>query len=163
MTVTDPAPTHDLRTPIGSDGNAADVRYLEEASAALPPIMAACDAAAGRSGRHDVRALARHALTVQTHQLSAISDCLLAWGRPDAARPRTTDAEALVGLQGPALDRVFAARLTEYALASISRARVEMMIGASRTARPIAEHAIHAQDRQLAALDLLFPAAVGQG
>lgn len=160
MTVADPAPAHDLQTPTRPDGNATDVRYLEEASAALLPIMAACDAAAERSAQHDVRVLARRALAVQTDQLSAISDCLLAWGRQDATRPRTTDAEALVGLHGRALDRVFVARLTEHALASITSARVEMVHGASRTARPIAERAIHAQDRQLAELDRLFPPAV---
>ena len=160
MTATNPAPVQDVRTRTRPDGNDADVRYLEEASAALLQIMAVCDAAAGRSARHEVRVMARHALAAQTHQLSDISDCLLAWGRPEATRPRTTDADALVGLQGRELDHVFAARLTAYAHASITSARVEMMVGASETARPIAERAIHEQDRQLAALDLLFPAAV---
>lgn len=161
MRVANPAPVHDRENsrPYGND---ADARYLEESSAALLSIMAACDAAAGRSTSDDVRALARDALADQTHQLSAISDCLLAWGRPEATRPRTTDAEALVGLHGRALDQVFVDRLTAHAHASITRARAEMVAGVSRTARPIAEHAIHTHDRQLAALDLLFPSTVGR-
>ena len=67
-------------------------------------------------------------------------------------RPRTTDADALVGLHGGVLDRVFLERLTAHAHASITGARAEMVAGVSRSARPIAERAIHAQDRQVAAL-----------
>lgn len=152
MTVTNPAPTHHLATAIRPDGNATDIHYLEEASAALLPMMAACDAAAGRSSRRDVRALARDALSVQTQQLSAISEVLCAWGRTNVVRLRTTNADALVGLHGAGLDRVFVERLTAHAHASINGARAEMVAGASRSARPIAEHAIHAHYRQLAAL-----------
>jgi uncharacterized protein (DUF305 family) len=158
MTVANPAPAHHLDTATRPDGNATDVRYLEEASAALLPIMAACDAAAGRSARRDVRALARGALSVQTQQLSAISEVLRAWGRTDVVRPRTTDADALVGLHGGVLDRVFLERLTAHAHASITGARAEMVAGVSRSARPIAERAIHAQDRQVAALARLVRA-----
>jgi hypothetical protein len=78
MTAAKPAPAHHVDTATRPDGNATDVRYLEEASAALLPIMAACDAAAGRSASRDVRALARGALTVQTRQLSEVSDVLRA-------------------------------------------------------------------------------------
>lgn len=152
MTVANPAPARHLDTVTRPDGNATDVRYLEEASAALLPIMAACDAAASRSARRDVRALARGALSVQTQQLSAISEILRAWGRTDAIRPRTTGADALVGLHGGVLDRVFLERLTAHAHASTAHARAEMVAGASPSARPIAERSIHAQDRQLSAL-----------
>jgi uncharacterized protein (DUF305 family) len=152
MTVTNPGPTPHLDTASRPDGNASDIHYLEEASAALLPIMAACDAAAARSSRQDVRALARDALSVQTQQLSAIAEVLRAWGRTDVVRLRTTNADALVGLHGAGLDRVFLERLTAHAHASINGARAEMVAGASRSARPIAEHAIHVQCRQVAAL-----------
>lgn len=157
MHVSTPVPHEDTETTARPDGNDADLRYLQEASAALLPIMAACDAAAQRSTRDDVRALARSALTMQTDQLAAISECLLAWGRPDGTRPRTTAGEALVGLHGRTLDLALAARLTAHAHLSNAGARIEMRSGASRTARPIAERAIRGHDRQLSALDLLFP------
>ena len=50
------------------EGNATDLRYLEDAVAALVPIMAVC-AGATRSSRPDVRALARDALSVQARPL----------------------------------------------------------------------------------------------
>lgn len=151
--------------PLGraADGNATDVAYLEEASAALLLIMAACDAAARRSATREVRVLARDALSVQTQQLAAISEVLLAWKRADVTRPRTTVAQALVGLRGGALDRMFLERLTAHAHASITGARVEMVAGASRSARPIAERAIHAQHLQLAALSRLIRAPTTAG
>lgn len=133
-------------------GNAIDLRYLEDAGAALAPIMAVCESAAARSASRDVRALARDALTVQGDQLSAISTVLRAWQRPEPTRAPLADAHALVGLGGEALDRVFAERLDAYARASIAGARGEMVGGASRPARLVAEDAIHTGDRQLAAL-----------
>lgn len=136
-------------------GNATDLHYLEQAGAALAPIMAVCDAAATRSSSNDVRALARDALSVQELQLSAISTVLRAWRRPALATAPVTDAEALVGLGGEALDRVFVERLRAHARASIAGARGEMVGGASRAARLVAEEAIHAGDRQVAALLLV--------
>lgn len=152
MTAANPAPAHHRDNAARPDGNATDVRYLEETAATLLPIMAACDAAASRSARGDVRALARRALAVQTRQLAAISQVLRDWGRADAVRPRTTDADALVGLRGGVLDEALFERLTAHAHASTAMARAEMVGGASSSARLIAERAIHAQDRQLAAL-----------
>jgi uncharacterized protein (DUF305 family) len=135
-------------------GNATDLRYLEDAGAALAPIMAVCESAAARSASSDVRALAREALTVQGHQLSTISTVLRAWQRPEPTRAPLADAHAhaLVGLGGAALDRVFVERLDAHARASIAGARGEMVGGASRPARLVAEDAIHSGDRQLAAL-----------
>jgi uncharacterized protein (DUF305 family) len=133
-------------------GNATDVRYLEEAGAALAPIMALCESAAARSHSSDVRALARDALSVQGHQLSAISTVLRGWQRPEPARSPLPDGQALVGLGGEALDRVFVERLDAHARASIAGARGEMVGGASRPARLVARNAIHSGDRQLAAL-----------
>ena len=52
--------------------------------------------------------------------------------------------------------QVFADALTAHAHESIAAARAEMVAGASRDARAIAEHAIRAEYRQLAALDLLL-------
>ena len=159
MTSANTPPAPDPEPAIRRDGNAADLRYLEEASAALLPIMAATDAAASRGTTNGVRVLARDALAVQTDQLEAISSCLLAWARVDGTRPATTRSQALAGLHGRLLDEAFAERLAAHAHASITAAQREMVSGASRRARPIAQDAIQAQHRQLAALDLLFPAA----
>ena len=139
------------------DGNAVDIRYLQEASAALLTIMAATDAAASRGTTNDVRVLARDALSVQTEQLETISSCLLAWGREDGTRPGTTRSEALTGLHGRQLDHAFGDRLAAHARDSIAAAQVEMVSGASRRVRPIAEKAIKAQHHQLASLGQLFP------
>jgi uncharacterized protein (DUF305 family) len=162
MTVLNPAPRDDASTARRPDGNDVDLHYLEEARAALRPVMAISHAVSGRATGHDLRALARDALSAQTRQLAAISACLLAWDRPKTAGPRPAATEALPGLHGPTLDRVFADQLTAHAHASITAARAEMVAGASRSARAIAEDAIGAQYRQLAALDLLFPPAIRQ-
>ena len=74
------------------EGNATDLLYLEDAVAALAPIMAVC-AGAARSSRPDVRALARDALSVQTDRFAAISAVLLGWGRPEKATPPIARAE----------------------------------------------------------------------
>ena len=66
------------------EGNATDLLYLEDAVAALAPIMAVC-AGAARSSRPDVRALARDALSVQTDRFAAMSAVLLGWGQPEKA------------------------------------------------------------------------------
>lgn len=163
MTSAEHAPTTyvrgHVRAHVGSgprpDGNAADLRYVQQACAALGPIMAACESAASRSERHDVRAVAGRAYVVQSHELRAISDVLRAWGRPDLARRTPTEAEALAGLAGLALDRTFVERLSAHAYASIAAARAELVTGASPAARVLAERAIHAEDRQLAALQRL--------
>lgn len=133
------------------EGNATDLLYLEDAVAALAPIMAVC-ASASRSSRPDVRALARDALSVQTDRFAAISAVLLGWGRPEKASPPIAGRETLDGLDGEALDRLFVDRLTAHTHASLIRSRAEMVAGASRSTRSLAEHAIHADDRQLAAL-----------
>jgi uncharacterized protein (DUF305 family) len=148
MTATEP-------TSRARDGNATDLRYLEEAGAALAPIMAVCGAAATRSASSDVRALASDALSVQGRQLSQISTVLHAWQRPAPAPSPVPDADALDGLRGEALDRVFVERLHAHARASIAGARGEMVGGASPSARRVAEDAIHAGDRQVAALLLV--------
>ena len=139
------------------EGNASDTRYLTEALAALEPIVAACGAAA-RSARPDVRALARAARSEETVRRSAISGVLHDWGRLEAAHREVTEAEALAGLEGEALDRAFVERLVAGTHASIAGAHAEMVVGASRSARLVARHAIHAGYRQLAALEGLLPA-----
>ena len=133
------------------EGNATDLRYLEDAVAALVPIMAVC-AGATRSSRPDVRALARDALSVQTDRFAAMSAVLLGWGQPEKAPPPIAPPGALDGLGGEALDRMFVDRLTAHAHASLIRSRAELVAGASRSTRSLAEHAIHADDRQLAVL-----------
>lgn len=137
------------------DGNATDLRYLEQSCAALVSIMAACGTAAARSERHDVRAVASRARAVQAQQLRATSDVLRAWGQPDPTRHAPTEGDALVGLVGQLLDRTFVERLSAHAYASIAAARAELVTGASPAARLLAEGAIHAEDRQLAALERL--------
>ena len=133
------------------EGNATDLRYLEDAVAALVPIMAVC-VGASRSSRPDVRALARDALSVQADRFAAMSAVLLGWGQPEKAPPPIAPPGALDGLGGEALDRMFVDRLTAHAHASLIRSRAEMVAGASRSTRSLAEHAIHADDRQLAVL-----------
>lgn len=141
------------------DGNDEDVRYLLEARAALFPIMAASRAAATLAGSPHVRSLARVALAEQGDQLAAITACLHDWGHTDPADPAPARAGALAdvltGLRGPEVDRVFVLVLTDHARASLVRARVEMVAGASPLVRPIAEAAIHEHDRRLAALQHL--------
>ena len=139
------------------DGNVTDLRYLEHTLAALEPIVAACGAAA-RSSRPDLRAIARAVRSEQTLRRSAISDVLHNWGWLETAYREVTEAEALAGLEGDALDRALVERLLAGAHASILGARAEMVTGASRSARLVARHAIHAGYRQLAALDGLLPA-----
>lgn len=136
-------------------GNDEDVRYLLEARAALFPIMAASRAAATHGSSPHVRSLARLALAEQGDQLAAITACLTAWGHEDLAPPTPTIAEVLEGLRGRELDHAFAVVLTDHAHDSLVRARIEMVAGASPVARPIAEAAIHKQDRRLAALERL--------
>lgn len=156
MTRTQAAPGDDTTIP-QHDGNDVDVHYLEHTHAALGPIMAASNAAAVQGTDHHVRALARLAYAEQTDQLATISACLLAWGRPTAVEPHAPLAEAATRVQGPTRDHVFADQLTAHAHASLASARLELVAGVSHTARPIAEAAIHKQDRRLAALHLLFP------
>ncbi|MCY4726557.1 hypothetical protein NYO98_09740 [Nocardioides sp. STR2] len=142
-----PGPTTDALP----EGNPADLLYLEEAVAALSQIMAVC-AGADRSSRTDVRALARAALSVQTDRFTAVSTVLHGWGRPDGSGPASTGVDALDGLDGEALDRAFVEALTAYTHASTVRSRAELVAGASRATRNLAEHAIHEDDRQLADL-----------
>ena len=78
---------------------------MRDAVAALVPIMAVC-AGATRSSRPDVRALARHALSVQTDRFAAMSSVLLGWGQPEKAPPLIAPPGALDGLGGEALDRM---------------------------------------------------------
>ena len=149
------------RDPTGVDahakpeGNATDLLYLEDAVAALAPIMAVC-AGAARSSRPDVRALARDALSVQTDRFGAISAVLLGWGRPEKVSPPIAGPKALDGLDGEALDQLFMDRLTAHTHASLIRSRAEMVAGASRSTRSLAEDAIHADDRELASLRALL-------
>ena len=141
------------------EGNATDLRYLEDAVAALVPIMAVC-AGATRSSRPDVRALARDALSVQADRSAAMSAVLLGWGQPPKAPPPIAPPGGLDELGGEALDQLFVDRLTAHANASLIRSRAELVAGASRSTRSLAEHAIHADDRQLSVLHglLLDPA-----
>ena len=144
------------------DGNAADVHYLEEASAALGPIMTASRAVATSGRSHHVRALARLALAEQADQLAAITAALSVWGRLEDLGASTPFPNAVPELQDAHQDRVFTDHLTAHAHASLKSARAEMIAGASPAARSIAEQAIHAHNRRLAALVLLFPPTTPQ-
>lgn len=139
------------------DGNAADVHYLEEAHAALGPIMAASRDIATSGRSHHVRALARLAFAEQADQLAAITAALAAWGQLDTCSTSTPlpDPSRQQGSEGQDLD--FTDHLTAHAHASLASARAEMIAGASPTARSIAEQAIHAHDRRLVAISLLLP------
>ena len=139
------------------DGNAADVQYLEEARAALGPIMAASRDIATSGRSHHVRALARLALAEQADQLAAITAALTAWGQLDIRSTSTPFPDAKREQDVTDQDLDFADHLTAHAHASLASARAEMIAGASPTARSIAEQAIHAHDRRLAAISLLFP------
>lgn len=140
------------RVGVGPDGNAADQHYLEQAAASLGPIMAACEAGAVRSPRPDVRVLVREARDVHAAQLSAVADILHAQGRPSPAYVRAGEVADLARLAGASLDRALVERLTAHARASIAAARTELVVGASPSVRRLAERAIHAEDRLLAAL-----------
>ena len=141
------------------DGNDADLRYLQQSRAALVPVVEGCRTVATRGGDDDVRALARSTWVEQADRLSAVSACLRAWGTAADTRPHPSSIDALAPLHGAALDRAFADQLTSHAHASIDAARVELVAGAGRAERQIAEDAIHAEDRRLARLALL---ATGQ-
>jgi hypothetical protein len=146
-------------------GNPADLLYLEEAAAGLSRIIPVC-ADAVRSSRPDVRALARAASAVQTDRLTAVSTLLREWGRSvGSGRGATGDGalDGLDGLDGEALDRAFVDRLTAHTHASIVRSRAELVAGASRVTRHLAENAIHEDDRQLRRLRVLLRAQARQG
>ena len=170
-------PETTFRTPVGTtsatttampsgrrrhNSNAADVHYLEEARDALGPIMAASRGTATSGRSHHVRGLARLALAEQTDQLAAITAALSVWGRLDALGPPTPLPDAVPEVASTDQDQVFADHLTAHAHASLMSARVEMIAGANPAARSIAEQAIHAHDRRLAALTLLFPPTTPQ-
>lgn len=137
--------------------NAADVHYLEEARDALGPIMTASRAVATSGRSHHVRALARLALAEQGDQLAAITAALSAWGRLDALIASPPPVDSVLEPHGTDQDRIFADHLAAHAHASLASARAEMIAGANPAARSIAEEAIHAHDRGLAAVRLLFP------
>jgi hypothetical protein len=156
MIIAQPAGPPDVaarpRLGVRPDGNAADQRYLEEAAGALGPIMAACEAGAVRSPRPDVRILVREARGVHAAPLSAIAEILHAQGRPGPSYVRTGEVADLARLAGAALDRALVERLTAHAHASIAAARTELVVGVSPSVRRLAERAIHAEDRLIAAL-----------
>lgn len=158
MTGSHPRVDHLSAGPARPDGNDADLRYLAHAHAALGPVVAACSTALARGGSTGVRALARSTWVEQTYQLAAIAACLDGWRAPGGEEARGGPVDALAGLHGAALDRAFADQLRAHAHASIAAARSEMVAGASRGARQVAEHVIHAEDRRLAALERLHPA-----
>lgn len=159
MIIAQPAPVPGVaaqpRPGLRPDGNAADQLYLEEAAAALGPIMAACEAGAARSTCADVRVLVREARGVHAAQLSAIADVLHAQGRPVAPYAGAREVADLVGLRGAALDGAVVERLVAHAHAAIAAARTELVVGVSPSVRRLAERAIHAEDRLLGALGRL--------
>jgi uncharacterized protein (DUF305 family) len=144
------------------NGNAADVHYLKEARDALGPIMAASRGIATSGRSHHVRGLARLALAEQTDQLAAITAALTGWGRLDVPGASTPLPGALPEVASTDQDQAFADHLAAHAHASLTSARAEMIAGANPAARSIAEQAIHAHDRRLAALTLLFPPTTPQ-
>jgi uncharacterized protein (DUF305 family) len=151
MTVREPAAY--TSRPRRRDGNDDDLHYLEETRAALRPAMALSFAAASSESRgHQVRALARDALTTQTRQLAEVSDCLLAWDRTEVAVAAPAETGTARDFQGEATDRDFADQLRTHSHLSIAAARAEMVTGASHRVRQIAEDAIRSHYRQLAAL-----------
>jgi uncharacterized protein (DUF305 family) len=139
------------------DGNAADVHYLEEARAALGPIMAASRAVAASGRSHHVRALARLAHAEQADELAAITAVLSRWRQLDVHSGSTPLPDAVRALRTTDQDQHFVDHLTAHAHASVAAARAEMIAGASPAARSLAEQAIHAHDRRLSAISLLFP------
>ena len=157
MIIAQPADVPDVaarpRLGVRPDGNAADQHYLEEAAGALGPIMAACEAGAARSPRPAVRILVREAKGVHAAQLSAIAEILHAQGRPGPSYVRAGEVADLARLAGAALDRALVERLTAHAHASIAAARTELVVGVSPSVRRLAERAIHADDRLIAALE----------
>lgn len=159
MTGSHQAIDHLSAVPQRPDGNDADLLYLEQAHAALGPVVAACSTALAHGGSSGVRALARSTWVEQTHHLAAISACLGVWRAPGGEDAWVAPVDALAGLHGADLDRAFTAQLTAHAHASIASARTEMVAGASRAARQVAEHVIHSEDRRLAALERLLPVA----
>jgi len=144
------------------DGNDVDLHYLQQARAALGPVLEGCRTVATRGGDDDVRALARSTWVEQSDRLAAVSACLREWGAAADTSPQPASADALAPLHGAALDRAFADQLTSHAHASIEAARVELVAGAGRAERQIAEDAIHAEDRRLGRLALLAVPAAGQ-
>ena len=158
-------PTLDDRTDTSAarhDGNDVDLHYLQQSRAALGPVLEGCRTVATRGGNDDVRALARSTWVEQADRLAAVSARLREWGTAADTSPHPASADALAPLHGAALDRAFADQLTSHAHASIDAARVELVAGAGRVERQIAEDAIHAEDRRLARLALLAVPAAGQ-
>lgn len=139
------------------DGNETDLRYLEDTAAALGPILAAAATAAAAAGT-EVRIVAGTSLVEHGARHAAITALLHDWGRSVHHDLPATPAEALAGLRGDALEEVFLVRLAAHAHASTADARMEMIAGASRSARALAEQAIHADDRRLATLAALLAA-----
>lgn len=152
MIITTDARQPDPRPVAGPEGNATDLRFLEGAVASLEPIVVACAAAAARSSQPEVRAVALASLSALTDRLSAVSALLDDWGRAPVPPPRPSAADAPEWPHAEPLDGDFLERLAAYTHASTADARAEMVTGASRSARLLAERAIHADDRQLAAL-----------
>jgi hypothetical protein len=153
------APRPEVDAHAKPEGNATDLLYLEDSVAALATIMVVCTGAT-HSSRPDVRALAHEALSGQVGRSAAISAVLHGWGRPEMASPPVVvgldGLEGVEGLDGEALDRLFVDRLTAHTHASLIRSRAELVAGANPSARRFAEHAIHADDRQLARLSGLL-------
>lgn len=141
-----------LSAPARPDGNDADLLYLEQAHAALGPVLTACSAAVAHGASSGLRALARSTRAEQVRQLAAISACLGLWRSPGVEVLPLETTDALGGLRGAALHEAFVHHMRAHAHASIASARAELVVGASRSARQVAEGVIHAEDRRLAAL-----------
>ena len=146
---------HLSAAPSRPDGNDADLLYLEQAHAALGPVLTACSAAVAHGASSGLRALAQSTRAEQVRQLAAISACLGVWRSSGAKVLPLVATDALAGLRGAALHEAFVDHLTAHAHASIASARTELVTGASRSARLVAERVIHAEDRRLAALGRL--------
>ncbi|QBR94227.1 hypothetical protein [Nocardioides euryhalodurans] len=153
MTVSSSAPADHAP---GSVGNDADVRYLVEARAGLRRVMPVTHAVSAGADCHALRALARDALTVQTGQLETVSACLAAWGRADVPGAHEA-ANGPPGLHGSSLQHAFTDHLASHAAASMTAARAEMVAGVHRLVRAIAEDALRAYSRLLAAIGDLPP------
>lgn len=152
MIVSIPTPDSPATT-LHPRGNGVDLHYLQEARTSQREVIAFLQAASRRATRPAVRGLVRDALSEHTSRLEAISASLLPWNRPQKLGPSPAAPDRLPELPVLTLDRAVTERLTAHAHATIHAARSEMVAGSSERVRAIAQEAIRAGYRLLAALD----------
>jgi uncharacterized protein (DUF305 family) len=145
----------------------ADLRFVRRASWGLREAQRASDLAAAWASDPHLRALARRTRAMQENHVGEIKAMLDGWGRAEdgldhavASTPVIAPviaASDLSPLNRLALDRRFIESLTAHAEAAIASARTEMIEGFGPSSRRLAEEAIRANCRSLAALNRLAP------